>query len=270
MTSVHDVSAAVGDLSLRDYLMVVRRRKWIIVLSVLVVTATALGSAMLQTPTYQASVLVKVTFNPNQASSVIDGITPAVPNDPDRFMSDEAQVASSPQTANVVVQKLGVAYGIAVTPIANSYLLRFTATSDQPINAQLMANAYAAAYNIVSRQQNQAVYAAGILSLALKIHGLQTTVADLRKQESGPANSTANQGLQETINFNLSQASNYQNQLDSLFARPGHGVVVGIHRGPRRQAQHPGRPEAPQLRHHRCDSRPRPRPHRGVRPRAPR
>ena len=217
MTSVHDVSAAVGDLSLRDYLMVVRRRKWIIVLSVLVVTATALGSAMLQTPTYQASVLVKVSFNPNQASGVLDpGSQPAVPTDPDRFMSDEAQVASSPQTTNVVVQKFGVAYGIAVTPVANSYLLRFTATSDQPINAQLMANAYAAAYNIVSRNQNQAVYAGGILSLALKIKGLQTQVASLRSQQGSDPKTQAYQTLQDTINGYLGQASNYQNQLDSL------------------------------------------------------
>ncbi|HEX9529825.1 MAG TPA: Wzz/FepE/Etk N-terminal domain-containing protein, partial [Acidimicrobiales bacterium] len=46
------------ELELRDYLRVLRRRKWTIILAVLVVLGAAITSAELQTPVYRSGALI--------------------------------------------------------------------------------------------------------------------------------------------------------------------------------------------------------------------
>lgn len=145
--------ATAGHVStLRDYLAVARRRKWIIVQAALLVPLAALAFSITQESRYQGSaqVLLSTQDLGNQLTGTqnTDVYTPA-----DRRAQTQADLARVPTVAERAINATGVSMPIdtflassTVTAGANADLLTFNFEHHNPRLAARLANAYAAAY----------------------------------------------------------------------------------------------------------------------------
>jgi len=136
--------------TLADYLAIVRRRKWIIVLPLLLAPAMAVILSSRQQSLYQASAQIYVKRA--DIAAAVAGVTdPTLQVDPVRFLKTQASVARDPKLAERVVAAAGVP-GVSagallgsssVSPDPNADLLNIAVTNEKPEVAVRLANAYA-------------------------------------------------------------------------------------------------------------------------------
>jgi len=141
---------AESESELRQFLSMLWRRKWWIVLATAVSLTAALFYSYRQTPVYDstASVLVRpINFSPTQPSSAGGLIV----------METEQVIATSPAVARLAAQKLNqaglTAGSISVGNPVNTQELTFTSSSSNPRSAQVTAEAYAEGYLQFRRTQ---------------------------------------------------------------------------------------------------------------------
>jgi polysaccharide biosynthesis transport protein len=137
--------------TLRDYLQVVRRRKWIIVEAVLIVPLAALAFSLHQQAQYQGSaqVLLSQQDLANQLTA-----TPSYNNIPaDRQAQTQADLARVPAVAQKAIKATGTPMSAtkflaasSATAGTNADILTFNFTSSDPELASGLATAYARAY----------------------------------------------------------------------------------------------------------------------------
>ena len=170
----------VDELELRDYLRVIRRRKWIIALTTLVVVGAAIAASLVQTPVYQgtAEVLLQAKateslFDPNSGQR----------NDPVRAVQTEIQVLKSRPVRDLVRKELGSAPKVSASPVGQTDVIQVKAESTDPDQAADIANAYATSY--ISFRRTQAVD--DLLAAAEQI---QDKIADLQAQMDGLGGAT--------------------------------------------------------------------------------
>jgi uncharacterized protein involved in exopolysaccharide biosynthesis len=137
--------------SLRDYLGVVRRRKWIVLQAVVLVPIAALLYTMRGEPLYQAS--AEVLLNRQNLALTLTGTAdPVASQAPERHLATQARLAKVPVVAQAVAKDvperdLGwILSHTGVDPQPNADLLNFKAFDRDPGVAVRMANAFAAAY----------------------------------------------------------------------------------------------------------------------------
>jgi len=143
-------TAAPQASTLRDYLQVARRRKWIIVQVVVLVPLAALVFSLFQTAQYQGS--AQVLLSQQDLSSQLTG-TQAASTDPTREGATQAALARVPtvaqgaiRTAHVTMTAGGFLAASSVSASATSDLLAFNYTSADANLASRLATAYARAY----------------------------------------------------------------------------------------------------------------------------
>ncbi len=170
------------ELTLSDYLAIVRRHKWVIVLSTLILPIVAIALSMQQSKVYSAS--SEVLLNRQDLGSALTG----VPNvnaysDPDRFARTQAALARTPEVAERSIRIAGVddvtpvelLDNSSVSPQENADLLRFTVTGGQPQTVARLANAYGEAFTTYRHEMDTT-------SLATARRELQGRLAELREQ----------------------------------------------------------------------------------------
>jgi len=141
-----------GPSELREYLAVLRARKWNIVLITLVAMLAALFLSFRQTPIYESE--AQVLVNPVQTSG-FSAAPPAALN-----LDTERTVASSLEVAEVVSEQLPGAQdpealleSLSVEVAANSEVLVFRYVDPRPLEAQQRTQAFADAYLEFRRQR---------------------------------------------------------------------------------------------------------------------
>lgn len=134
-------------MELREYLMILRTRWASIVLVTLLATASALGATLLATPKYEA--MTRLFFAVQAGESVSDLAQGS--SFTEKQMSSYTQVALSPLVLEPVIEQLGLdvdvsalARTIRATVPLNTVILEVTATSPDPYQAALIANAIGA------------------------------------------------------------------------------------------------------------------------------
>lgn len=169
--------AAGDELELRDYLRVIRRRKWIIALVTLVVVGSDIGASLVQTPVYQgrAEILLQAKateslFDPNSGQR----------NDPVRAVQTEIQVLKSRPVRDLVRKELGSAPKVSASPVGQTDVIEVKAESTDPDRAAAVANAYARSY--IDFRRTQAVD--DLLAAAEQI---QEKIAELQAKIDGVA-----------------------------------------------------------------------------------
>jgi succinoglycan biosynthesis transport protein ExoP len=139
--------------TLADYLAIVRRRKWIILLPLLVAPAMAFILTSRQQPVYSAS--AEIYVKRADIAAAVAGVTdPTLQVDPVRFLNTQASVAGDPKLAQRVVAVAGVRGMSAgallgssnVTPNPDADLLNIAVTNGNPDAAVRLANAYASEF----------------------------------------------------------------------------------------------------------------------------
>jgi polysaccharide biosynthesis transport protein len=181
--------------ALTDYLAVLRRRKWIIIIVPIVAGLVALQYSSSQPSVYQAQAQVLV-----QRSSGVPGVPEPPAYDPARFLTTQAKIARSSEVADRVaaaervpqVSAGEVLAATSVSPDVEADLLNVSASSESPTNAVVLANAYAQVFTRYKIELET-----GRINEDLRV---QEAAAE-RLRKSGGTASTAYQSLVEEQAF---------------------------------------------------------------------
>jgi polysaccharide biosynthesis transport protein len=180
---------APAEPEFRDYLRVLTRRKWVIVLAVAVVAGAALGSSLLQASVYQGK--ASVLLEPRST----DPLNPSgSQTDPTKDVATQIQVLLSAPVKSVVKTKLGAEPDVSAAQVGDTAVIEVRANSTDPSQAAAIANAYANSYVEYRRKQSVDNLLAIGQELQPRIDSLQKQVDQLNSQiNSAPACSSPSQ-----------------------------------------------------------------------------
>ncbi|MGI9602025.1 MAG: polysaccharide biosynthesis tyrosine autokinase [Acidimicrobiales bacterium] len=138
------------DLSLRDYLSVLRRRWWLIALVALIVAGAALAYSLAATPLYRATATVLLDSQ-QSTGGLLDEQARASVND-SRTVQTEVAFIESRAVESEVTDRLGFEATITAEAASDANVIDFNATNEDAATAATIANTYAAAYIDLRRQ----------------------------------------------------------------------------------------------------------------------
>jgi succinoglycan biosynthesis transport protein ExoP len=165
--------------TLRDYLQVVRRRKWIILQAVLLVPAAAVAFSLHQQTQYQASAQVLLSSQ-NLANQLTGTQSTGINLQPDRIAQTQADVARVPTIAQRVLNtfpRTGLTLqqflnDSSVSTATNADILTFNVTHHDPLVARELVDAYARDYTIYRRQLDTAAISSALKTVDQRIKEL--------------------------------------------------------------------------------------------------
>lgn len=139
----------ISGTTLRDYLDVARRRKWIILQALVLVPAAAIAFSLTQTKLYQAT--AEVLLSRQNLAAALTGTQDASYQEASRLAQTQTDLAGVPEVARRVLRRTRItdrspAELLGATDIssrANSDLLGFRVTDRDPATAARLATAYA-------------------------------------------------------------------------------------------------------------------------------
>jgi Mrp family chromosome partitioning ATPase/capsular polysaccharide biosynthesis protein len=180
---------SVHDLGLRDYLRVLRRRKWIVLEALVLVPVAAVALSLRQSPQYQSSadVLLRYQSLPSTLSGISDPNSYSYYIDPSRSTDTSLQVAALPILADRVtaaLRKKGVTAAdvgsTSVAEVGSTDVLRFTSTTGAADTAPLIATEYARQFTRYFEQLDTG-------SITRAIQGLEKRIGELQAQDTRQA-----------------------------------------------------------------------------------
>ena len=220
--------------TLADYVAILRRHMWLIILPAVIAGLVAYVSAKRQTVSYRAAAVVLV----NRSAGVVSGITagqdPAT-GDSVRFLNTQASIARTPRLVTRVVATAGVPgmtpdkllRSSSVSPATDADLLTVSVSARNAADAVTLANAYASEFSQYKTQLDTAQ-----IDDALSI--LRARTDSLAK--AGQTNSTDYQALTqyqaqlETIRglgANITRVLQPAQRASATGARPLRDLVLG-------------------------------------------
>jgi Mrp family chromosome partitioning ATPase/capsular polysaccharide biosynthesis protein len=153
------------ELSIRDYVALLRRRKWIIITAIVVAPVAAYAFANHKPAVYQATATV-ATKEGNLAATVSGIQDNSFYADPNRLAATQIVLAETPTVARAVLLRAGIKNGnpdallgsttISADPSAD--VLFFTITDGNAARATRLANAYAKQYTVFRHHQDTEAY----------------------------------------------------------------------------------------------------------------
>jgi len=136
--------------SLKDHLRVIGRRKWVVLLSVLLAIGAAVFFSLRQERLYEG--MAEVLLSRQNLAAELAGVRDALAEQqPDRLVQTQAVVAETPAVAQRVLKAVGSDGGdvrsflerSSVSPRQNADLLQFRVRDARPARARLLATEYA-------------------------------------------------------------------------------------------------------------------------------
>lgn len=123
-------------MELRTYIAILRRRKWIVILTTILITALAGVYSYVATPIYSSETTVRVA---TAGSGAIGGYTDVIYSD--RLSNTYARIVNGGATKGEIMQEFGLTERPQITAevIPNTELLRIIAEAPNPALAQGMA-----------------------------------------------------------------------------------------------------------------------------------
>jgi receptor protein-tyrosine kinase len=173
---------------LRDYLRVVRRRKWIIAQAVLLVPLAAVLFSLQQEKRYQGTAEVWLNQQ-NLATQLNGGTDPNVYQQADRVAQTQANLARVREVARRTLAAVGVTSrtvneflgSSSVTPEQNANFLKFRVTDRNKALANRLANTYAHVFAKYRSEQDVATVVAAIHAVDVQLRKL-----DARGEQGSP------------------------------------------------------------------------------------
>ncbi len=155
-----DITPSRGVKEFREQVGVIWRHKWLVLLSVVIITTVATGATVLfSTKQYQSSTEILQQDSGLDRALLGSTMFQNPGDDPERYMDTAAELVVSPQVNAAVSKELGrrlkgkdPASMVSVSVINQADILKITATDHDPRLASDVANSYANNY-IAWRQQ---------------------------------------------------------------------------------------------------------------------
>ena len=160
-----------------DYLAILRRRKWIVLVPPIVAASAAFALSTAQSPLYRAT--AQVLVNPPSVVSAITQVDPSG-NDPVRFLQTQASIARAPELAARVAAASGIPGMTAgrvlseaqITPSADSDLIGISVADENQAAAVGLANTYATQFTQFSKERATNYIDEALASLQTRIKSL--------------------------------------------------------------------------------------------------
>jgi uncharacterized protein involved in exopolysaccharide biosynthesis len=198
---------------LREYLGVIRRRKWSIILVTLVVVGAALAYAFRQTPQYTSESRVLIT--PTGPGATVTSINVAN----EQALAHSAAVASIVKTDLRSVRTVGsLLSGLHVAAEANTDILDFAYTSPAPPVSKVLAQGFADAYLKFRQQQANRQLSSQVAGLLAQINSTKSQLANVDSRLGAANNPAARSNLVAQRDSLIAQLGALQQQLESLKA----------------------------------------------------
>ena len=143
------------EMTLRDYWRVVARRKWLVILSLVLAVGTALGLSLAQTPIYAAS--SEVLVQPRSSGSLFDVETGTLSSSSARTIETEIQVVEGETVRARVQEDLGLEElppPADASAVGDTDVIEVSVRNEVAATARALADAYALAYIEVRREQS--------------------------------------------------------------------------------------------------------------------
>lgn len=145
-------------MELRDYLNVIRARKWVIIQAVLIVTLTAVVASLIQAPVYESD--AKVLISEKDAGAAIFGTVLAeFSSQPERGLQTQVQLVQMRPLYEKTIRQLGLgitpkqfAKKVTVKAIGQTNVIQVVAKDTDPERAAAIANALAGEFVSWSRE----------------------------------------------------------------------------------------------------------------------
>lgn len=135
---VQNEPASSNTFDLRAALVVLRRRKWTLIVVTLVVVALGLVSSYRKENVYQATATALL-----KASSADSLLSEQLSPDPERRVQNEAQLIESAETERAVEDQLGFSASVSVAAGGDNDVLEITASGSDPERVARIANTFA-------------------------------------------------------------------------------------------------------------------------------
>lgn len=214
------------EIDVRGYLRVLRRRKWVILVGLVVVAGISVLMAVTQAPLYSASAEVLVA--PPASALTVDPQN-AEFRDRGRTIQNEIEFIGSDAMADAVAEQLGDAATITVDAVEGADVLSFSTTDGDAARAAEIANTYAETYIELRAERLVDEYLSTIAVLQGRIDEIreQRTLVvapldelDVRIAETPPG-PDADQLLVQRANLEAQIAAQRQELDDSILALEG-------------------------------------------------
>lgn len=171
-------------MELRQYLDILKRRKWMIVQATVIVAVAAYLFASMKTPMYQSS--ARILLRPNDAAEQLyPGYSVEVFSDPDRYVSGQLDIIQSEAVARLAAEELpgntdpqALLAEVSAGQGGLTDVVDITGHSIDPVRARDVANAFARGYIENRRQYAVAGLQKAIDEIDAKLVELEQTIAD--------------------------------------------------------------------------------------------
>ncbi len=166
-----------AELELRDYLRVVWRGRWIILISTIVMVGATFGLSASQEPVYEASSVFLLESRVSDSAGA--------GRSSQESTQTEVQVLQSPPVRALVEEELGEAGTVEAEPVSGGQTIRVTAEANSPELAAATANAYVNAYSRYRLQQGVDELSRVSTEIQTKIDELEAELVPLDEELAG-------------------------------------------------------------------------------------
>ncbi|MCE5192180.1 MAG: polysaccharide biosynthesis tyrosine autokinase [Actinomycetia bacterium] len=182
-------------MELRDYLNVIRARKWVIIQAVVIVTITALAVSFLQSPVYegQAKVLISGT---DAGSAILGTAISDLTSQPERGLQTQVQLMQLRPLAENTIRTLGLRESpdallgrITVSAVGQTNIVTVTAKAGDARLAQMIANTMAEEFVAWSKEYKRESIKAAADEVQSRLDQAKAEVLDLGKKISAQGKS---------------------------------------------------------------------------------
>lgn len=139
-------------MELRDYINVIRARKWVIIQAVIIVTLTALVVSLVQTPVYESEAQILIAET-GTSSDIFGDLGISISSSAERGLSTQVQLMQvRPLLENTIAElDLGItpeqlAAKIEITAVGQTNVVTVVAKDEDPAVASAIANALASEF----------------------------------------------------------------------------------------------------------------------------
>ncbi|MEW6554200.1 MAG: polysaccharide biosynthesis tyrosine autokinase [Actinomycetota bacterium] len=208
-------------MELKDYINVIKKRKWWVIGSILLVTGAALlYSFFLQNTVYQATSWVVIKEKPLE-STVLEETISELSTQPERSLQTQVELLKTKEMAKKVVDALqlelspsGLMAKISVEPLSNTNIIAIKATDRYPELARDIANQYAVVYQEWRRSENVKEIAKARAEVWEVLQSTKDEAIDLSRQIESRF---GNQAIPEELKVEQQIAYNYYVDLQRIY-----------------------------------------------------
>jgi len=175
-------------VELRDYLQVIRARKWVIIQAVVIVTLVAVVASLLQPKQYEGKVDILVSEN-DTGASILGTTISEFSSQPDRAMATQVQLMQErPLLENTIrALDLGVAPDelakrVTIAGVGTTNVVSITVTDSNAQRAARIANTLASEYVTWSRNYKRESIQAAVTEVQDRLTEAQNQIIELGKK----------------------------------------------------------------------------------------